>query len=438
MHIHFVVPGWPPKSFWDVLFFKFPPLSTATLAGLTPPGHTLSYVDESIQPIDFSIKPDLVAITIMTPLAPRGYEIADRFREKGAKVIIGGIHASNMPEEAASHADAVVIGEADEIWQQILKDAESENLKPVYRQRSYTDMDKIPPADRSIYPEKGYFFENMIQTTRGCPYKCEFCTVTSFFGGTYRLRPVDMVIREVESLKKTPGYIFFADDNLIAHPNHAGELLENLKNCRLRWVCQAPITIANDTGTLQQFAEAGCHGIFIGFESLNQENLSIMGKVQNKVDFYEECIRRIHDHGIGVYGSFVFGYDHDTESVFDHFLEFANRNALDGAFLPVLTPFPGTKVHKRLKAENRILTEDWKYYDMATVVFQPAKMKVETLQEGFWKVNKGFYSLGSTFRRLFRPSSLKRRSNIIFMPMNFGHVPAIRKAKRSFKIPDYF
>jgi len=438
MHILFVVPGWPQKSFWDVLFFKFPPLSTATLAGLTPYEHTISYVDESIKPVDFSVKPDLVAITIMTPLAPRGYEIADRFRKMGTKVVIGGIHASNMPNEAAQHADAVVIGEADEIWGQILKDAETGNLKPVYRQKSYTEMDKILPADRSIYPEKGYFFENMIQTTRGCPYRCEFCTVTSFFGGTYRLRPVEMVIKEVESLKKTAGYIFFADDNLIANPDHAASLLEHLKNYRLRWVCQAPITIAKDSNMLQRFAEAGCHGIFIGFESLNQDNLSVMGKVQNKVDFYEECIRRIHDHGIGVYGSFVFGYDHDTESVFDDFLEFANRNALDGAFLPVLTPFPGTKVHKRLKEENRIITENWKYYDMATVVYQPTKMNVDTLQEGFWKVNKGFYSLSSTFRRLFRPASLKRRSNIIFMPMNFGHVPAIRKARRSFKKPEYF
>jgi radical SAM superfamily enzyme YgiQ (UPF0313 family) len=438
MHILFVVPGWPPKSFWDVLFFKFPPLSTATLAGLTPSEHTISYVDESIKPVDFSIKPDLVAITIMTPLAPRGYEIADKFREMGVKVVIGGIHASNMPEEAALHADAVVIGEADEIWEQILIDTQSQNLKPTYRQRSYTEMDKILPANRSIYPKKGYFFENMIQTTRGCPYRCEFCTVTSFFGGTYRLRPIDMVIKEVESLKKTTGYIFFADDNLIAKPNHTICLLENLKNYRLRWVCQAPITIANDEEMLKRFAQAGCHGIFIGFESLNQNNLSIMGKVQNKVEFYEECIRRIHAHGMGVYGSFVFGYDHDTEKVFDDFLEFANRNALDGAFLPVLTPFPGTKVHKRLKAEKRILTEDWKYYDMATVVYQPAKISVETLQEGFWKVNKGFYSLSSTFRRLFRPSSLKRRSNIIFMPMNFGHIPAIRKARRSFQKPNHF
>jgi len=432
MHILFIVPGWPANSLWDVLYFKFPPLSIATLAGLTPPYHTLSYVDESLEPIDFASRPDLIAISIMTPLAPRGYEIADRFRSIGVKVVIGGIHASNMPVEARAHADAIVIGEADEIWRQIIHDAERGNLKPIYRQSNYTQMERITPANRSVYPQKGYFFENMIQTSRGCPYRCEFCTVTSFFGGTYRLRPIDKVMKEVGSLRNTPGYIFFADDNLIARPDHAKALMERLKEHRLRWVCQVPITIAKNEAMLRAFAEAGCHGTFIGFESLNQKNLDIMGKAQNSVGFYEECIRRIHDHGIGVYGSFVFGYDHDTVAVFDQFLSFANRTMLDGSFLPVLTPFPGTKVYKRLKEEGRILTENWRYYDMGTVVHRPKGMTVEELQEGFWKVNKGFFSISSIFKRLFRLKSIKRRSNIIFMPMNFGHIPAVRKAYHGF------
>jgi radical SAM superfamily enzyme YgiQ (UPF0313 family) len=242
-------------------------------------------------------------------------------------------------------------------------------------------------------------------------------------------------MEEVHGLRHTPGYIFFADDNLIARPDHAKALMEQLRTRRLRWVCQAPITISRDETLLRAFAEAGCHGIFIGFESLNRENLDIMGKKQNNADYYEEGIRRIHDHGIGVYGSFVFGYDYDTPAVFDRFLEFADRNTLDGAFLPVLTPFPGTRVHKRLKQEGRILTEDWRCYDMATVVYKPRGMSVEQLQEGFWKVNKGFYSIPSILKRLFRFRSLKRRSNIIFMPMNFGHVPAVRKAHRTFRPP---
>jgi len=437
MHILFVIPGWPKKSFWDVLYFKFPHLSIATLAGLTPPHHTLSFADENLQPVDFNSAPDLVAITIMTPLAPRGYKIADRFRKMGIKVVIGGIHASNMPEEAMSHADSVVIGEADEVWATILHDAEQGELKPLYRQSHYTGMELIPPADRSVYPKKGYFFENMIQTTRGCPYHCEFCSVTAFFGGTYRPRPVEMIFREIESLRNTPGYIFFADDNFIAKPEHTRCLLNRLKNYRLRWVCQAPVTIAGDKAMLESFASAGCHGIFIGFESLNPKNLEIMGKPQNNIDLFEESIKRIHDNGIGVYGSFVFGYDHDTVAVFDQFLEFANRTMLDGAFMPILTPFPGTRIYKRLKAEGRILTEDWGYYDMATVVYRPKKLKIDELQEGFWKINKGFYSIPSIFKRMFRIKSIKRRSNIIFMPMNFGHVPAVRKAYRTFTDPGF-
>lgn len=432
MHILMVVPGWPQDSFWDVLYYKFPPLAMAQLAGSTPSRHRLSYVDESLAPVDFSLEPDLVAITVMTPLAPRGYEIADRFRAKGVPVVMGGIHASNLPEEAARHADAVAVGEADETWAEILRDAEQGTLRPVYRQAGYTRMERIPPADRSIYPRSGYFFENMIQTTRGCPYRCEFCTVTSFFGGSYRVRPVDTIMEEVRGLRRTPGYVFFADDNLVARPDHARSLMERLEERPLRWVCQAPVTLGRDEEMLRRFQRAGCHGIFIGFESLNQENLGVMGKVQNNAALYEECIQRIHDHGIGVYGSFVFGYDHDTPAVFDEFLEFAERNTLDGAFLPVLTPFPGTRVHERLRREGRILTEDWRAYDMATVVYRPARMSPEELQRGFWKVNRRFYSLGSTLRRLFAPRSVRRRSHIIFAPMNLGHIPAVRKAHRRF------
>lgn len=430
MHILYVVPGWPKGSFWDVIHFRFPPLAIPTLCALTPPGHRISFVDESIGALDPDLTPDLVAITAMTPLAPRAYEIADHYRARGIPVILGGIHVSNLPDEAAAHADAVVVGEADEIWPAILADAAAGRLRPRYKQDAYTRMERLPPADRSHYPRGRYFFENIVQTTRGCPHKCEFCTVTAFLGGTYRTRPVENVLAELETLTRAPGYVFFGDDNIAAKPDHFEELLTRLAGRRLRWLCQAPIAVTKVPGLLGRMARAGCHGIFIGLESLNQDNLAAMGKRQSVAATYKESIGRIHDHGIGVYGSFIFGYDHDTPDVFDQFLDFANGVSLDGAFLPVLTPFPGTRIHQRLAAEGRILTSDWRRYDMATVVYKPAKMSVEALQEGFWKVNKGFYSLGSTLRRLFRPSALRRRSNIIFMPMNFGHIPAVRKACR--------
>jgi radical SAM superfamily enzyme YgiQ (UPF0313 family) len=430
MHILFVVPGWPKGSFWDVIRFRFPPLAIPTLCALTPREHRISFVDESIAALDPELTPDLVAITAMTPLAPRAYEIADHYRARGVPVILGGIHVSNLPGEAAAHADAVVVGEADEIWADILADAAAGRLRPRYAQPAYTRMELLPPADRSHYPRGRYFFENIVQTTRGCPHKCEFCTVTAFLGGTYRTRPIPSVLAELDSLQRAPGYVFFGDDNIAAKPEHFQALLTQLSGRRLRWICQAPIAVASDQALLGRMARAGCHGIFIGLESLNQENLAVMGKHRSVAASYRESIRRIHDHGIGVYGSFIFGYDHDTPDVFDQFLDFANAVSLDGAFLPVLTPFPGTRIHQRLAGEGRILTSDWRRYDMATVVYRPAKMTVDELQEGFWKVNKGFYSLTSTLRRLFRPSSLLRRSNIIFMPMNFGHIPAVRKACR--------
>ena len=429
MKIALIVPRWPKDSFWDVVAFKFPLLSTSLLAGLTPGRHEVRILDESLSEIDFDLDIDLAAITAITPLAPRAYEIADQFRKRGKKVVIGGIHASWLPEEAKGHADSVVIGEADRLWPKILEDAERGELLPYYRQLKKTDLGDLALPRRDLFPRKGYLFHNLIQTTRGCPFDCEFCSVTALHGKTYRMRPVSEVEREIQSLERTRAYIFFVDDNLVGNLSHARELLAMLSHYRLRWVGQGPIHIAEDDETVSLMARAGCHGLFIGFESLREENLDLMGKRINRVEAYEKGIRRLHDAGIGVYASFVFGYDYDDVSVFDQFLEFAERTRIDGAFLPVLTPFPGTRIHQRLKQENRLLTEDWSKYDMATVVFKPKRMTVEQLQEGFWKVNRSFYSPSSILKRIFNPFSL-RRSLIIFGPMNLGLWPAVRRAER--------
>jgi radical SAM superfamily enzyme YgiQ (UPF0313 family) len=431
MRVLFVIPRWPRDSFWDVIAFKFPLLSTSLLAGSTPSRHEISIIDESLSEIDFDQEVDLVAITAITPLAPRGYEIADQFRKKGRRVVIGGIHVSWLPEEAKSHSDSVVIGEADEIWPKILEDAERGELKPFYKQKERTDLRHLPIPRRDLLPKRGYLFHNLIQTTRGCPFDCEFCSVTALHGKTYRMRPVSEVEKEIQSLKRSKAYIFFVDDNVAGHVSHAKELLAMLANHRLRWVSQGPIHIAEDGELVSLMARAGCHGLFIGFESLREENLSLMGKKINRIEAYEKGIQKLHDAGIGVYASFVFGYDFDDPSVFEEFLAFADRNRIDGAFLPILTPFPGTRIYQRLKEEGRLLTEDWSKYDMATVVFRPKRMTVEELQEGFWKVNRSFYSMPSIFRRVFNPFHL-RRSLIIFGPMNLGLWPAVKKAERYF------
>ncbi len=444
MKIALIVPRWPKDSFWDVIAFKFPLLSTSLLAGLTPARHQLSLIDESLSEIDFSQVAstrnrgfDLVAITAITPLAPRAYEIADEFRRRGTKVVIGGIHASWLPEEAKAHSDSVAIGEADETWPEILEDAEAGRLKPFYRQKERTEMARLPLPKRSLLPRRGYLFHNLIQTTRGCPYDCEFCSVTALHGRTYRMRPIAEVEKEIQSLERSKAYIFFVDDNIVGNPYYAKELLTMLSNYRLRWVSQGPIHIAENEEMLSLMAKAGCHGLFIGFESLREENLEVMGKKINRVKLYERGIQKLHDKGIGVYGSFVFGYDYDDVLVFDEFLEFANRNRIEGAFLPILTPFPGTRIYQRLKKEGRLLTEDWSKYDMATVVFQPKRMTVEALQEGFWKVNRSFYSLSSMAKRIINPFHLSR-SLIIFGPMNLGLWPAVKKAERYFRHQNKF
>jgi radical SAM superfamily enzyme YgiQ (UPF0313 family) len=431
MKIKIIVPRWPKDSFWDVISFKFPLLGTTLLAALTPLGHEVSIHDEGSAPLDLDEPCDLVAITAITPLAPRGYEIAEAYRRQGVKVVMGGIHATWLPEEAIAHCDAVVIGEADEIWPQVVQDAAQGTLKRFYQQKGRTDLSRLPLPRRELLDPKGYFFENTIQTTRGCPFDCEFCSVTAIYGGTYRTRPVAEVEREIKTLRRATAYIFFVDDNIVGDMRYARELFSMLSQYRLRWVSQGPISIAQNEKLVSLMAQAGCHGMFIGFESLSPENLALMGKKTNKVERYEAGIKRLHDHGIGVHGSFVFGYDYDDPSVFEKFIAFANRTGIDGAFLPLLTPFPGTKIHQRLKHEGRILTEDWSTYDMATVVFQPKGMTREQLQEGFWWVNKEFYSLRSMARRIFNPWSI-RRSLIIFGPMNIGHWPAVRKAERYF------
>ena len=431
MKIKIIIPSWPKDSFWDVLTFKFPALSTTLLAALTPEGHEVSIHDEGIAPLDFNEECDLVAITCMTPLAPRGYEIAEQYRHKGVTVVMGGIHPTWLPQEAIDHCDAVVIGEADEIWAEVVRDALHGRLKRFYQQRERTDLSLLPLPRRELLPTKGYFFENTIQTTRGCPFDCEFCSVTAIYGGTYRTRPLAEVEREIKALRRAPVYIFFVDDNIVGDMRHARELFSMLSQYRLRWVSQCPISVAQNEKLVRLMAKAGCHGMFIGFESLSPNNLRLMGKRTNKVERYEAGIKRLHDHGIGVHASFVFGYDYDDPSVFENFITFANRNRIDGAFLPLLTPFPGTRIHQRLRQEGRILTEDWSKYDMATVVFKPKAMTVEQLQEGFWWVNKEFYSLRSMARRIFQPFFM-RRSLIIFGPMNIGHWPAVRKAERYF------
>ncbi len=414
MRIKIIAPKWPRHSIWSRLYFKFPYLSTAVIGALTPPVHEVSIADENLSPLDFSDKPDLVAITVLTPLAPRAYQIADEYRRKGVKVVLGGFHPTWLPEEALSHADAVVIGEAEGVWGGLLKDAEAGSLKKTYKSDTRPEASVLPAARRELLDGKGYFFTNILQTTRGCPFDCKFCSVTAFYGGTYRFRPVADIEKEIQGFTKGAGFVLFVDDNIVGNPAYAKRLFSMLKDYKKKWMSQASTTITKDPELLKLASESGCHGLFMGFESLTQENLDMMGKKMNAIEKYKDVISKLHDHGIGVHGSFILGYDHDDASVFDRLLDFTRNVRLDAAFMPVLTPFPGTEIHKQLESEGRIINRDWSLYDMEHVVFRPKKMTPEELQEGHDRTNREFYSASNILRRI----GTLRRSLWIFGPMN--------------------
>lgn len=423
MKILFISPGWPKGRLWGELKFKFPSLSLAAIAAVTPPEWELDFCDDSFEVINYSTDADIVALTAMTAQITRAYEIADAFRSKGKTVVIGGFHASNMPDEARIHSDAVVIGEGELVWRQLLEDWCAGTLSPFYKPGSLIEMSQIPHACRSIYKGKDYLLTNTIQTTRGCPHDCEFCSVTAFYGRKYRKRPVDQVLQELENLRKTNAFAFFVDDNIVADRNYSLALFEGMKGMGFKWLSHAPIDFAQDLPMMKAAGDSGCLGMFVGFESLNQAALSAMGKRTNSALSYLADAQIFRDHGIGILGSFVMGCDGDTPEVFEKTLRFCEEARLEAAIFPILTPYPGTSVRKRLEAEGRIISSDWRDYDMEHVTFRPNGMTVEQLQDGYNLICRDFYSFSSMFRRIFK----LHRSVQVFGPMNLGFRSAIHK-----------
>jgi len=425
MKILFLSPGWPKGRLWGELGFKFPTLSLASLAAVTPQGWDVCFHDDAIRATDFDTDADLIALTAMTAQATRAYQLADAFRSRGKTVVMGGFHASNLPDEALQHVDSVVVGEGELAWPQLLADFQAGCLQRIYRAESLIDTTLIPPARREIFKGSGHLFTNTIQTTRGCPFDCEFCSVTAFYGRKYRKRPVEQVLAELQELRKANSFVFFVDDNIVADRRYSLPLFEGMKGMGLKWLSHAPIDFAEDQELLKAAGESGCVGMFVGFESLNQDSLAAMGKVTNKAASYKSYAQQFRDNGIGILGSFVMGCDGDTPAVFEQTLRFCEDARLEAAIFPILTPYPGTKVRQRLEAEGRIISNNWQDYDMEHVTFQPRGMTVQELQDGYDQACRSFYSWGSIYRRLFK----LHRSVQVFGPMNIGFRSAIRRKR---------
>jgi len=401
----------------EVRSFSFPRLTLPLLAALTPPEHSVRLIDESVEDVDFDAGVDLVGVSLLTFLAPRGYEIADRFRQRGVKVVLGGMHASALPEEALLHADSVVIGEAEELWPSLLEDFQRGDLKKIYRNDRRPDLAGLPRPRLDLLKRDGYLNAKCVQATRGCPFGCDFCSVTDFFGNSYRLRPVKEVVAEVAALH---GDFVFVDDNIAGNRAYAKELFSALISLGKKWGSQCNLSLGEDPELLALAAKSGCTHMFVGIETLSQANLKGIRKSFNKVGRYEDLIARFHDQGIAINAGIIFGMDDDDESVFPTTVDFLEGNKVELTLFNILTPLPGTRLYARLEEEGRIIDRDWSHYDGRHVVFRPKRMSAETLRDGFFWAFHHLYSWRSMLTRL--PGSKARTIPLYYVNLAYRRI----------------
>jgi radical SAM superfamily enzyme YgiQ (UPF0313 family) len=376
-------------------------LSLPTVAALTPSDWKVTIHDARAHPVDFDRDVGLVGITAFSAETPSAYEIADKFRAKGVPVVMGGVHATAMPDEALEHVDAVVIGEAEEVWETLLRDLEKGELKRKYKADQLCDMRNMKIPRRDLLDRDMYVSAfNTIQATRGCPFDCEYCSVTQVFGQEYRMRPVHHVIDEIRAFDTRD--FMFIDDNICGKPSYAKELFRALTPLKKVWGAQTSITFARDEELLDLYAKAGGRYAFIGLESISEDNLAQMNKKWNRSDGFAYAIDRIHAAGINILGSFIVGLDGDDHTVFKRMLEFIDKHKIDAAEFHVLTPLPGTRLAAAMDADGRIIDRDWARYTACETVFQPKQMTPEELDRGFYSMWHEMYTFPKIIKRSFR------------------------------------
>jgi radical SAM superfamily enzyme YgiQ (UPF0313 family) len=395
MKIRLVAPVHRKQNFKR--YFQIPPLNLMSIASLTPKDVDVEILDENIDTIDYNIPVDLVGIGSNTSEIARAYEICDEFRKRGVAVVIGGIHASALPEEAAQYADSVVIGEAEGLWEKVIADFRKGRLARFYKHEVLPDVSNLLSPNRRIIENKRYLTKNVLQLSRGCPHRCIFCSVTEFFGNTFRVRNEDRVIEEIEQMDGD--FLIFVDDNIFGNAKYATKLLTKMIPLKKKWVSQCTLHIADNSRLLDLAAKSGCIGMLIGLESISNDSLKASGKPV-KFNRYQEMIQRILDRGICIDGSFVFGFDNEDTSIFTKTLEFAVRMKLPAATFSILTPYPGTRLMKKLEQEGRIIDRNWEHYSGTRSVFKPAMMTPDQLDEGRMWVKQEFYSYRNIFNRV--------------------------------------
>jgi radical SAM superfamily enzyme YgiQ (UPF0313 family) len=376
---------------------RIPQIALMYLAALTPSKHSLRVVEEEDEPIDFEYDCDLVALSFMTASAIRAYQVAREFKRRGKTIVMGGIHPTVMPDEALLFADAVVIGEAEGVWVRLLEDFENGRLKRKYHDPE-PDLSKYPLPRRDITNYRNLFHAAPVVTSRGCPYSCEFCSVHEVFGRTLRHVPIDMVIEDI----KNTGHpiIVFLDDNIMGRPKYSKQLFRAITQLKKRWVGQASISFVKDSELMDLTVESGCAALFIGFETVSEEKMKQMPKMFSKLEETERAIAKLQRHGIHIHASMIVGFDEDPESIFDDMYKFLLRNNVGSVSFNILTPYPGTRVFKRMEEEGRLLTKDWRYYNHCTVTYQTKNIVPEELTRKNLEMIKRFYSYYSIIKRL--------------------------------------
>jgi radical SAM superfamily enzyme YgiQ (UPF0313 family) len=386
------------SPFWrPIKYSLFPPLGLATLAGYLDDADEISLQDEHVENLDLDDEPDLVVIQVYITSAYRAYQLADHYRRQGAHVALGGLHVTSLPQEAARHADTIFLGPGEDTWPAFLADFRAGRPGQVYRSQVRT-LAGLPPIRRDLIKRHLYLVPNSIVVSRGCPHTCDFCYKEAFFEGgkTFYTQTVEAALAEIERL---PGrHLYFLDDHLFGQARFAAALFEGLRGMGRLWQAAGTVQSVLKPGLLEKAVESGLRSLFVGFETLNPTNLREQNKYQNLNRDYNAAIRRLHDLGVMINGSFVFGMDDDDESVFERTVEWAISQGLETATFHILTPYPGTALYQRIAAQGRLLHSSWDLYDTRHVVYRPARLTPAALEAGYWRAYRDFYGWSAIFK----------------------------------------
>jgi radical SAM superfamily enzyme YgiQ (UPF0313 family) len=415
MKIKLIQPAMLPRPMDTKLKTRMSPsLALLTITNLTPKEHEVIIENENVEKIDFDEPVDLAAITVTVDVMNRAVEISKEFQNRGVTVIAGGIHITADPEGAADNFDAICVGMAERVWTRILRDKENNSLKKIYCDMESIAGKEIVSPDYHSIDDKKYLYTNIISTSRGCPFKCDFCyNSCKNVPKTYINRPIDDVIKDINALKTR--HIMFIDDNFIGNPKWTKKLLKEIKPLKLKWNAAVTSNIVDIPELLDEMKVSGCQSLFIGFESINDKSIDSVHKIQNSVNRYEKLVDEIHKRGIMINASFVFGLDEDDVSVFKDTLEWIVKNKIETVTSHILTPYPGTKLYSSLIEEGRIVDYNLSNYNTAHVVYKPKNMTAEELYNGYLWIYKEVYTFKNIMKRL--PKS--KNQWIPFLAFNF-------------------